>query len=134
MKQKLIITFLSSCLVLLASLAYGQRATVSDDQASGSFQISNGSPEAISVRYSLAPASPDNIVLLLVPMAEFTLNAHVMDAKGREVLPIKPETVTGRYANNLDISKLAPGNYYIEVLNGVAGQEGHHIAFNVGTK
>jgi hypothetical protein len=134
MKQKLIISFLSSCLVLLASLASAQRATVSSDQAAGSFQISNGSPEAINVRYSLAPASPDNIVLLLVPGTEFTLNAHVMDAKGQEVLPIKPETVTGRYANSMDISKLAPGKYYVEVQTGIAGQEGHRIAFNVGTK
>ena len=101
MKQKFIVSFLSLCLILLASIAYGQRATVSSDEATGTFRLSSASPEPISVRYSLAPAYPDNLVLQLVPGSEFVLNAHITDTKGQEVLQIKPETVGARYASSI---------------------------------
>lgn len=133
MKQKFIVSFLSLCLVFLASIAYGQRATVSSDQATGTFRISTTSPEPISVRYSLAPAYPDNIVLQLISGSEFVLNAHISNAKGQEVQQIKQETVGARYASSLDISKLAPGNYFIDVLNS-NGENAQRIPFNVGTK
>jgi hypothetical protein len=133
MKQKFIASFISLCLVFLASIAYGQRATVSSDQATGTFRISAASPEGISVRYSLAPAYPDNIVLQLMSGSEFVLNAHVTDAKSHEVLQIKQETVGARYANSIDISKLVPGQYFIEVHNS-NGENAHRIPFNVGTK
>jgi len=134
MKQNVFVSILSVCLVFLATAAFGQRTVVSPDHAAGTFEAAKATGEPMSVRYTLAPAFPDNLVFQLVPAGEFQLNAHITDAKGAEVLLISPQTVTGRYANSLDVSKLTPGKYFIEVF-GATGKEGNYrIPFNIGTK
>lgn len=99
-----------------------------DGQNSGTFNLTyNGN--TISAIYNVVPAEPDNIVLHIRPSSEFVLNAHVVDKDGKELIKLAPETVTGRYVNSIDVSKLPAGTYYIEVLGGTA-EEKHSIPFS----
>jgi hypothetical protein len=132
MKQKLFLPTLL-CLVLFATAAFGQRVKINSQSATGTFRVSATAAEVIDAKYSIRPAAPDNIVLIIAPKyGQFTLNAHIIDIKGREVAKIPSEQVTQRYANSINISKLAPGNYFIEILNG--GNNGYSIPFTVSPK
>ena len=130
MKQKL---FLSLLFVSILTGAQAQRAKVNTETATGTFSIYNGK-DAINARYSLMAASPDNIVLMIVPRGQFTLNAHIINTKGTELMKLKTEPVTLRYVNNLNISSLAPGNYFVEVLSGVNNDKSYRIPFTVAGK
>ena len=131
MKQKVLLSALL-CIVFAAPSAFGQRVKVNSQSAVGTFNVSASSAQQVEARYAIRPAGPDNIVLMIAPKAAFTLNAHIIDSRGREVAKIPAEAVTLRYANSIDISKLAPGNYFIEVLSG--GANNYSIPFTVDSK
>ncbi|WP_276133025.1 T9SS type A sorting domain-containing protein [Polluticoccus soli] len=108
MKKTIILSLVFLCLLNISS--YGQET----NNASGNFTITqNGAP--IQGHYSIMPAAPDNIVLQLSPSAEFTLNAHIVDQSGKELIKIDAATVHLRYANSINISSLGAGNYFIEI-------------------
>ena len=131
MKQRLFLPTLL-CVVLFVPAAFGQRVRINSDHSTGTFQVPTGNSATINASYSIRPATPDNIVLVIAPKGEFDLNAHIVDSRGREVARIPSQHVGLRYANSIDISKLAPGNYSIEMLNG--GVKGYNIPFSVAPK
>jgi hypothetical protein len=120
-------------LLLVAMLApgYAQRVSVADENKTGHFTALAQNNEQQEVRYMLDAAHPDNIVLQLVPRSEFKLNAHIITSAGAEVQPIEAVTVSGRYANSIDVSRLAPGSYFMEVQNTTGDGKNFRIPFSI---
>jgi len=83
--------------------------------------------QLISTRYALNPAGDNQVILHLIPSKPFMLNAHVVDANGQEVIKLETENVEQRYVKSIDLSKLAAGNYFVELKDG-NGQT-HRIPF-----
>ena len=129
--KHLSLTFLLS-LVLLAP-TYAQRVSVSDEDKNGNFNALSTSNQTQEVRYILDVAYPDNIVLQLIPRADFTLNAHIVNAKGIEVQTIETSKVSGRYASSIDVSKLSAGSYFVEVQNNSGDGNNYRIPFSIST-
>ncbi|MCD6062400.1 MAG: hypothetical protein K0R82_311 [Flavipsychrobacter sp.] len=115
MKRAIFLSLVLTCLLQITS--YGQETNTT----SGNFTFTqNGAP--IQGHYSTMPAAPDNIVLQLSPSADFTLNAHIVDQEGKELIKLKAESVHLRYANSIDISSLGAGSYFIEIVTDNAAE------------
>jgi hypothetical protein len=122
-------TILISILLLLFSISFTTYGEGQDNATTGTFTTINATGESVTINYSVAPAYPDNLAIQLRPSSTFMLKAHIVNHDGTEVLKIKQESVTGRYANSIDISTLPHGSYYFEVLPETEGQQPHRIAF-----
>lgn len=108
MKKTIFLSLVFFCILNISTYAE------ETNNAAGNFTITqNGAP--IQGHYSIMPAAPANIVLQLSPSAEFTLNAHIVDQSGKELIKIDAVTVHRRYANSIDISALSVGDYFIEI-------------------
>jgi hypothetical protein len=118
------IVFLSLLLFL-----FNIHAAFAENGSTGNFDII-GTNGIVSVYYSIAPAYPDNVALQMRPNGEFNLNAHIVNANGEEVMKLKEETVTARYANSIDISALSAGDYYIELFYGENNEHSYRIPFS----
>lgn len=115
------------CLLLSGSLIYAQQKNAVPAKGQFEFRTSiNGQAQA---HYTLTPAYPDNLVLQIRPSAPFTLNARIVNDKGTEQIKLGSEEVTLRYVNNIDISMLAKGRYFIEVQAGTDKQQTIKIPF-----
>lgn len=119
-----LLLLLVSCAVVLRAHAYGARTT-------GSFTMTNATGMQITATYAVMPAQPANIVLQITPSSAFTLNAHITDSKGKELMKLNPEAVTMRYVNSIDVSKLPAGNYFIEILYGKNNELNYRIPFTI---
>ncbi len=119
------------CMLLLGgTAAFAQQAAVKTSETqSGNITLQNSTGKTINAYYTLAPAYPHNIVLQIRPSESFDLSASIVNAKGKEMMTIKQETVTGRYANSIDISKLSPGDYFIQLKYGVSNDQVYKIPF-----
>lgn len=131
MSKTLFFPLVCLCLLFCTATAQAQRAVVSSDKARGSFQISNQGPAAIDVRYTVTPAYPDNLTFLVQSATEFTIRAHVVDAKSREVLKIEPTLVNGRHAASLNLASLQPGHYFIEIENSDVAGSTFRVPFDI---
>jgi hypothetical protein len=119
--------------LLLLAPAFAQRVSVADASKYGNFTATTTTGNTQEVRYILEGAYPSNIVLQVIPRADFKLNAHIVDAKGTEVQGIEPAMVSGRYVNSIDVSKLGSGNYFIEMQNNAGDGNTYRIPFSIGT-
>lgn len=115
------------CLVLSGSLSYAQQKNATP--AKGQFEIRTDINEQVQAYYTLTPAYPDNLVLQIRPSAPFTLNARIINDKGTQQIILGSEQVTLRYVNNIDISRLTKGRYFIEVQSGTDKQQSIKIPF-----
>jgi len=111
MKKLLLLPLL---VVALCSVAYAEKVSNMSGRATGSFEMP-GQNGAIQATYYIYGAGQENIVVMIVPKQEVELNAHIVNAKGTEQISFKPETVTQRYVNDIDLSKLARGDYFFEL-------------------
>jgi hypothetical protein len=123
MKKTIFFSVLITCLLQFSATSFAQDAS----QTTGNFKIDQNGV-SISANYTLAHALPDNIVLHIRPSSEFVLNAHIVDANGKEMIKLETQNVEGRYVNSIDVSKLAAGNYFVEILAATADQN-YRIAF-----
>ena len=65
------------------------------------------------------PVSGNTVTLVVeTPYSVSNMPIAVYDAKGRLVMQLKETKVSGRKLIDLNISRLAKGKYYINVLNG----------------
>ena len=124
MKRTIFLSLLIISLLQFSAITFAQDAF---SQITGNFAIDQNGV-TIEASYTLVPALPDNIVLHIRPSSEFVLNAHIVDADGKEMIKLETQTVAGRYVNSIDISKLAAGSYFIEVL-GATAEQNHRIGF-----
>jgi hypothetical protein len=112
-------------------MAQAQRAVVSADKAKGAISINDEGPIPVKVNYTLTPAYPDNLTLLVSSQGEFSLNARIVNAKGEEVQAIDQAKVTGRYASSINVASLQPGAYFIEVKTSAAGGNMYRVPFEI---
>ncbi len=134
MNKKSITSVILLCLSLLALPAMAQRVNLDPQHARGSLLVTPADGSPVEVWYAFAPAYPDNLLLQFMPKSEFTLRAHIVDKAGAEVLALPEETVGLRYANSLEVAKLLPGTYYVEIYNGPDPQKVHRVPFAIGAK
>lgn len=134
MSRTLFFPLLCLCMLVCTAAAQAQRAVVSPDKGKGSFEISNQGPAPISVRYSITPAFPDNLTLQFQSSKEFTLNAHIVNAKGQEILPVAQTQVTGRFAQSLNVATLQPGHYFLEIQNAEVAGSSYRVPFDIAKK
>lgn len=107
---------LSLFLVMLCFSVQAEKVSNKSGRATGNFEIARVNAPAIQANYAVFPGGPESIVVAINPTHEFVLNAHVVNTKGQEQITFKPETVMLRYANKIDVSKLARGDYFFEIL------------------
>jgi hypothetical protein len=131
MSRTLFFPLIALCLFLCTATAQAQRAVVNSEKAKGTFQISDQGPAAIDVNFKLTPAYPDNLTIYFQSKSPFTLNAHVVNAKGQEMLSIDQAQVTGRYASSLSVASLQPGSYYLEVSNSATAGSTFRVPFEI---
>lgn len=124
MKKRNFLVILFALFISLSPKMYA----VGNEANTGSFEMMNSTGEAVTVHYSVTPAYPDKLAVMMNPSASFTLSSRIVDTEGNEKIKIKEETVTARYANSIDISSLTPGSYFIEVVTGNE-QPPYRIAF-----
>jgi hypothetical protein len=123
------ILFLSVGALLLSGFCNESRAQGAA-ATRGSFEMSTaGQTAPLQASYSITPAGADNVVLQLTPDKPFTLNARIVDKQGKVMQAIPTEDVGLRYAQSIDVSKLAPGEYFIEVLYGDKSEKNYRIPF-----
>ena len=130
MKIKSFYFLLTLLLSAATYIAYGQQNTTEQNsKSSGVLEISSAEGK-VSVKFRLEPSAPGNIMVLLTPTREVRLTAHIIDKDGKELIEVVNETVTHRYANNIDISSLSSGNYFLEITGGSNTEKKHRIAFS----
>ena len=113
MKRLLLLPLL---VVAFCSVAYAEKVSNKSGRASGSFEMM--APKGITqATYYIYGAGQENIIVMIVPRQEVELNAHIVDAKGMEKISFKPEAVSQRYVKDIDLSKLARGDYFFELTN-----------------
>lgn len=123
------ILFLSVGILLLSGFCSESRAQ-GTAPTKGSFEMSSSSKTTpVKASYSVSPAGPDNVVLQLIPDRPFTLNARIVDKQGKVVQAIPAEDIGLRYAQSINVSKLAPGEYFIEVVYGDKSEKNYRIPF-----
>ena len=121
------ILFLSVGVLLLSG--FNESKAQGPASTKGSFEMATASKTAVKASYSVSPAGANNVVLQLTPDKPFTLNARIIDKQGKVVQAIPTEEVGLRYAESIDVSKLAPGEYFIEVVSGDKSEENYRIPF-----
>lgn len=128
MKKKFIYSVFA--LLLSGSVMYGQnKSSEATSIAKGDFDIVNAAGEPVHARYFVSRGLPDNLTILITPNKAFQMHARITDAKGNELIKIKQEEVTMRYANSVDISSLPAGNYFLELSYGKDDAQTYSIAF-----
>lgn len=113
---------------MVSSLAYAQKVSNKDGRSTGSFEIATSAASPVQAYYSVFGAAPDNIVVMITPNREFVLNAHIINAKGQKQMTIESATVSQRYVKNIDVSSLASGHYFFELL--YEGGKSYRIPFS----
>lgn len=131
MTRTLFFPLILLCLLVCTTTAQAQRAVVNADKAKGAIQINDESPIPVQVHYTVTPAYPDNLTLMLSSQGEFSLNARIVNAKGEEVKAIGQAQVTGRYASSIDVASLQPGAYFIEVKTSAAEGNMYRVPFEI---
>lgn len=130
MKIKSFYFLLTLLLSAVTCITYAQQKTTEQtSKSSGVLEISSAEGK-VSVKYRLEPSAPGNIMVLLTPSREVRLTAHIIDKDGKELIEVVNETVIHRYANNIDISSLSYGNYFLEITGGPNTEKKHRIAFS----
>ena len=133
MKPKKItaLLFIICCILFsTVSVKAAMRASISASDKSGVFQTytSNGS---VSTKYLVTAVYPDNVQLQVVPAQPCTINAHIVNGNGDEVLGIGTANVDYRFVKSISIATLPAGSYYIEFVSGSANDKKYRIPFNV---
>jgi hypothetical protein len=100
--------------VAFCSVAYAEKVSNKGGRATGSFEMTALSG-TIQATYYIYGTGQENIIVMIVPRQEVALNAHIVDVKGKEQMALKPETVSQRYVKDIDLSKLAQGDYFFEL-------------------
>ena len=97
----------------------------------GNFEmVSSAKADAVKTSFSVSTAGNDNLVLQLVPDQPFRLNARIVNKNGKVMSTIPAEDVGIRYAQNIDIRTLPPGEYFIEIAYGDKGEKNYRIPFS----
>jgi hypothetical protein len=105
---------------------YAQKPVVTK----GSFEMAaTKSSGPVNATFTVKKQVTDHVLIQFVPDKPFTLNAHIVDKDGKEVMQIAATNVSGRYVNNLDISSLPAGEYFVEVLSGDNNERNYRIPF-----
>ena len=102
--------------VMFFSAAYAEKVSNKTGRNTGTFEIATPANATVQASYSIFGAAPDNIVVIINPSQEFVLNAHIVNSEGLEQIALKSETVSLRYVNNIDVSKLNRGDYFFELM------------------
>jgi ABC-type arginine transport system permease subunit len=122
MKRILFISLLG--IGLCPSPAQAQQA----GSVKGQFEVTGSSP-AMQVQYTLMRALPDNLVVQLQAGAPFRFEGAITDRNGRQLLQLPAEVLQGRYVQQVDISSLPAGQYFVSIRYGAENQESYRIPF-----
>ena len=135
MKRIFSAALLLATVLLLQGTSYAQNKSIliNPEKAKGSLQVTpDAAKPAITIYYTVKTAAPEYLVLILQATGGFTVNAHIVDSRGKEQMKLAPAPVLPRYVNNVDISKLVPGNYFVEVRYGDKNEASFRIPFTKG--
>jgi hypothetical protein len=132
MKPKNITAFLFMVSILFSTITVkaAMRANISPSNKSGVFQTYTGNGP-VSTKYLVTAVYPDNVQLQVVPAQPCTINAHIVNANGSEVLAIGSANVDYRFVKSVSIATLPAGSYYIEFVSGTANDKKYRIPFSV---
>jgi hypothetical protein len=113
------------CITLLLSShnSFCQKSGQESDPTttSGHFEIAMVNAERhrtehINVNYSLSPAPfTNNIVIELSTPQPTSFRADIVTAGGAKVIHWKPAVKNYHYRDDIDISRLAPGTYFVNI-------------------
>jgi hypothetical protein len=123
------LVFLSVTVMLITGL-YNKALAQGPQKVNGSFEMaSKAQVTPVKAFYNVSTTGSDNVVLQLTPDQPFKLNARIVNAKGKVVQTIAAQDVNLRYAENIDVSKLPAGDYFIEIVYGDNKEKNHRIPF-----
>lgn len=126
MKKLIVLSITAFLIVFSCSTLHAQGPSVT----TGSFTMASETSAApVKTFYNVSPAGTDKVVLQLVPDQPFNLNARIVNAAGKTVQAIPAQDVTLRYAENIDVSTLPTGDYFIEIIYGDNKEKIHRIPF-----
>jgi hypothetical protein len=115
----------------ICSLFFGlQKANGQSTASRGSIEMpSTSKTQAVNTFYSVAASGTDKVTLQMQPDKPFTLNARIVDKDGKEIQKLTTQQVGLRYAENIDVSALPSGSYFIEVIYGENNEKNYKIPF-----
>ena len=106
------------------------RASINASNRSGIFQTYTAN-DSVSTKYMVTAKYPDNVQIQVVPAHACTINAHIVNGNGVEVLGIGTASVDYRFIKSVSIATLPAGTYYIEFVSGSTNNRKYRIPFSV---
>jgi len=116
-------------------LAAKQNETLDKSIVSGHFEINKpnkerGIIEHINVNYAISPAPFSNYLQLQLSTPDpTTFSAQIIDQKGEKRIHWKPQQVSHSYNESIDLSKLEPGGYQIDIYADNQSERVYSISF-----
>ena len=129
-KNFTVLIFILGILFSSFDVEAAMRASISASVKSGSFQTYTADA-AVSTKYLLTAVYPDNVQLQVVPAQPCTINVHIVNANGDEVLGIGTANVDYRFVKSVSIASLPAGSYYIEFVSGSSNEKKFRVPFTV---
>ena len=116
-------------------LAAKQNETLDKSVVSGHFEINKpnkerGIIEHINVNYALSPAPFSNFIQLQLSTPDpIPFSAQIIDNKGEKRIYWKPQQISHSYNESIDIAKLEPGAYQVNIYAGNQSELVYSISF-----
>lgn len=128
MKRLITLSGAVLCLMLSATFARAQQNGLSR----GEFKTEVKPGIMADATYSVdVQHAGDLVFMVMAKTTPFTINARIVNAKGVEQISIGTKEVNMRSFNKIDVSKLAKGNYFVEVFTGSDKKASAKIAFTL---